>query len=175
MQIAISGTHRVGKTSLVKAFSGAITNFVSVCEPYYLLEEEGHSFSQPPQIEEYELQLERSIQAIHESVGDCVFDRCPLDLMAYLSVSGASGKYDVEQWLPRIGMAMDELDLIVFVPIEDPDRIVVAEDDFTELRQLVHQELEDIVLGDRWALGIDAIEVTGTNAERVNQVQTYLG
>ena len=57
---------------------------------------------------------------------------------------------------------MERLDLIVFVPVEQPDRVRVFEPDHAELRRLVDEELRDIVLEDRWEFGVEALEVTGT-------------
>ena len=65
---------------------------------------------------------------------------------------------------------MWRLGLIVFVPIEDPDRVVGIEPEEDELRRRVDEELQDIVLGDRWDFGVEAMEVTGSPRERARQV-----
>jgi hypothetical protein len=69
---------------------------------------------------------------------------------------------------------MERLDLIVFVPVEDPDRVMVSRSDNAELRRRVDEELRDIVVEDRWEFGVEAMEVTGTSAERVRQVLARL-
>lgn len=174
MRIAVSGAHRTGKTTLVDELAGSLPAFNRVDEPYYLLEDEGHSFPEMPGIEDFELQLERSVRSILESEGDCIFDRCPSDMLAYLIVHDEPERFDVDRWLPGLRDAMQLLDLIVFVPIEEPERVADSGLDHGRLRRRVHQELLDIVLDDRWAFGVPAIEVAGAPHERARQVLAYL-
>lgn len=170
MRIAVSGAHRTGKTTLVDELARALPAYAAVDEPYHLLEEEGHEFAEMPSLEDFELQLERSIQCIADSEKDRVFDRCPADILAYLITHDDADDLDVEVWLPRVRKEMRRLDLIVFVPVEHPDRIVVPAASERKWRRRVDEELRDIVLGDRWDFGVEAIEVAGTPQERVRQV-----
>ena len=48
MRVAFSGTHRTGKTTLIKAVHSRVSRYDFVEEPYRLLEEEGYEFSDPP-------------------------------------------------------------------------------------------------------------------------------
>ena len=170
MKIAVSGAHRTGKTTLIEELCRVLPAYAAVDEPYCLLEEEGHEFAEMPSLEDFELQLERSIDCLVDSENDRIFDRCPADILAYLITHQDSEGFDLEHWLPRVRSAMRRLDLIIFVPVEDPDRIIVSDPDEAELRQRVHEELQDIVLEDRWHFGVEATEVTGTLRERVRQV-----
>lgn len=174
MRIAVSGAHRTGKTTLIEELGRILPTYVSVDEPYYLLEEEGHEFSGMPSLEDFELQLERSIECMASSEENQLFDRCPADILAYLITHEDSDGSDIEPWLPRVRTAMQRLDLVVFVPVEDPDRVIVSEPDEGELRRLVDEELRDILLGDRWDFGVETIEVTGTSHERARQVLAYI-
>ena len=168
MRIAVSGAHRTGKTTLIEELGRFLPAYVAVDEPYYLLEEEGHDFAEMPSVEDFELQLERSIECVDHSEDNQIFDRCPADLLAYLIAHRDSDAFDIEPWLPRARSAMQRLDLVVFVPVESPDRVIAFEED--ELRRRVDDELRDILLGDRWDFGVDAMEVTGTARERARQV-----
>lgn len=170
MRIAVSGAHRTGKTTLVDELARALPAYAAVDEPYSLLEEEGHEFAEMPSLEDFELQLERSIQSITDSEEDAIFDRCPADILAYLITHEDADELDVEVWLPRVRKEMQRLDLVVFVPVEHPDRIVVPAASERRLRRRVDEELRDIVLGDRWDFGVEAIEVAGPPHERVRQV-----
>ncbi len=174
MRIAVSGAHRTGKTTLVGKLVASHPKFRAVDEPYYLLENEGHAFADVPGFDDFELQLERSITAIQESGQDDLFDRCPLDMLAYLAVHDESERFDVDRWLPRLRDVMRQLDLIVFVPIEDPERIPASELDHRRLRRRVNEELQDIVLDDKWAFGVPTIEVSGDAHERAGQVLAHL-
>jgi predicted ATPase len=174
MRIAVSGAHRTGKTTLIEELSRALPAYGVVDEPYHLLEEEGHEFAEMPSLEDFELQLERSIECVEDGEGDQLFDRCPADLLAYLTTHRDSDGFDVEAWLPRVRNAMQQLDLIVFVPVEDPDRVIVSDREESELRQRVDEELREIAVEDRWGFGVEAIEVTGSPRERARQVLAYV-
>ncbi len=170
MRIAFSGAHRTGKTTLVEELGRALPAYVVVEEPYHLLEEEGYELAEMPSLEDFELQLERSMECLLGGGEDQLFDRCPADLLAYLITHRDAGSFDVERWLPRVRSAMRRLDLIVFVPVEDPDRVAGIEPGEDELRWRVDEELRDIVLGDRWDFGVEAMEVTGSPRERARRV-----
>jgi hypothetical protein len=169
VKIAVSGAHRTGKTTLVEGLSDALPECVPVAEPYHLLEEEGHVFADVPAVEEFELQLDRSIEVLLEP-GDRVFDRCPVDVLAYLLTHPHAGAFDAEPWIPRVREAVGRLDVVAFVPVERPDRVEVADRDEAAWRRRVDEELRDILLADRWELGVDVVEATGTPRERVVQV-----
>jgi predicted ATPase len=173
MRIAVSGAHRTGKTTLVEELTRVLPAYAAVDEPYYLLEEEGHEFAEMSSLEDFELQLERSIECIAESERDTVFDRCPADILAYLLTHDDADGFDVEAWLSRVENAMQQLDLIVFVPVEHPDRITVSADE-RRPRRRVDEELREIVLGDRWEFGVDAVEVAGPPHERIRQVLAHV-
>lgn len=174
MRIAVSGAHRTGKTTLVGELARVLPNYEAVDEPYHLLVEEGHEFAEMPAVDDFELQLERSIQCIVDSEQNRIFDRCPADLLAYLLTHDDSARFDLEHWLPRVQGAMERLDLIVFVPVERSDRFVVSGRRERELRRRVDEELRDIVLADRWAFGVEAVEVTGTTQERIQQILAHV-
>ncbi|HEX3555255.1 MAG TPA: AAA family ATPase [Thermoanaerobaculia bacterium] len=174
MRIAVSGAHRTGKTTLIAELGRTLVTYVAVDEPYYLLEEDGHEFAEIPSLEDFELQLARSIDCIVDSEENQIFDRCPADILAYLITHRDSDGFDAELWLPRVRSAMQRLDLIVFVPVESPDRVIVSEPGAGGLRRRVDEEIRDIVLDDRWGFGVEAMEVAGTSHERARQVLAHV-
>lgn len=174
MRIAISGTHRSGKSTLVEALSDALPKYATVEEPYHLLEEEGHDFAAMPSVEDFELQLERSIECLNESGPDVIFDRCPVDLLGYLLTHAEAEEFDLDAWRPRVEAAMEKLDLIVFLPVEQPDRIALPSSEDAELRLLVDEKLNELLLEGSLGFEGDVLEVTGALRNRVQQVLTYL-
>jgi energy-coupling factor transporter ATP-binding protein EcfA2 len=119
VRIAFSGSHRVGKSTLVELLAGALPHYTTVDEPYYLLEEEGYECSETPSVEDFEAQLERSLATLEEGERNVLFDRCPADIFAYLFAHDDAGAFDADEWLDRTREAMQTLDLVVFVPIEE--------------------------------------------------------
>jgi predicted ATPase len=174
MRIAISGAHFSGKSTLVGDLADALPTYSAVEEPYVLLAEEGYEFSEMPSVEEFELQLERSIECLDEREPDVLFDRCPADLLAYLLTHADADAFDLERWLPRIRAAMGKLDLVVFLPVEGRDRIPLPSSEDATLRRKVDAELRDILLEDSFDFDVDVIEVTGARAERVQQVLEHI-
>jgi predicted ATPase len=172
MRIAISGTHHSGKSTLVEELAAVLSGYLTVDEPYYLLAEEGHEFAEMPSAEDFELQLERSLECLNGSEPDVIFDRCPIDMLGYLLVLAED--FHLEKWLPRVQPAIDMLDLIVFLPVERRDRIALPPSEDAGFRLDVDQKLKEILLDDSLDLGMEVLEVTGTLHERVKQVIAYL-
>ena len=173
MRIAISGTHLVGKTTLAEAVAGALPGHEFVPEPYYLLEEDGHEFAEMPSIEDFELQLHRSFQSIREGGSSTVFDRCPLDILGYLQTHREADAFRLEDYMPRVRESVATLDLLVFVPIEEPDRLEVPRP-HAWLRAAVDAVLRDVIVDDAYGLEVDVITVTGSDDARLRHVLAYL-
>lgn len=174
MKVAVSGAHRTGKSTLVQDLLGHLPGYQAIDEPYRLLEEEGHTFGHPPSLEDFELQLDVSIRSVLGSPSNSIFDRCPADLLAYLAVHRDRDAFDPDLWMPRVREAMGRLDLVVFVPIENPDRIDAGADARPRWRRAVHEELGAILLDDSWDLGVRTMEVRGDPGERLAQVLSRL-
>ena len=174
MRIAISGTHVSGKSTIVDALSEALPQYATVEEPYYLLQEEGYEFTESPTIEEFELQLVRSIESLNERAQNVIFDRCPADILAYLLVHTDAEAFDLDAWLPRIRTVMDTLDLIVFLPIEEPDRIVLPTSQDAAYRQRVDDKLKEIILENAFSFEPDVLEVTGNLRSRIDRVMVNI-
>jgi predicted ATPase len=173
MRIAVSGSHRVGKTTLAEALADALPGHVGVPEPYLLLEEEGHEFAEVPAIEDFELQLERSFRCSAESGSNVVFDRCALDILGYLLTHRDADAFQLEEWMPRVEESVASLDLVVFAPIEEPDRIAVLPS-MDPLRAQVDAVLRDVIIDDAYGMGFDVITAEGTAAERLRRVMEEL-
>ena len=164
VRIAVSGTHRVGKSTLVAQLAKALPQYACVEEPYHLLEEDGYEFGWPPSEEDFAAQLRRSVEEIMAAGEDVLFDRCPADLVAYLLVE----ECDARAALERSREAMRLLDLVVFVPIEEPDRVAVSSHEDLEQRRAVDDALEQLLVEDE--LVEDVVIVRGDVPARVAQV-----
>jgi len=173
MRIAISGSHLVGKTTLAEALAEALTGHELVPEPYHQLEEDGHEFAEMPSLEDFELQLERSLECLEQDAAAVVLDRCPLDVLGYILTHEDADAFELDDWLTRIREQMATLDLVVFVPIEEPERIAVPRSQ-ARLRAKVDAVLRELVVDDAYGLELAVLEVTGTPAARLRAVQAQL-
>ena len=137
-------------------------------EPYHLLEGEGYGFSDPPSVEDFQHQLRRSIEAIEGSGANTFFDRCPLDIVAYLQAM--DDELDLGEHLDAISASMRMLDLVVVVPIEVPDRITTPSHEDKRLRRRVDRLIQSLLFDDPYGLDLRTLEVAGTLDQRIEQV-----
>ncbi len=178
MRIAISGAHFTGKSTLIASLLEQLPGYISVDEPYFLLEEDGYEFSNPPSLEDFEQQLKRSITVIEKSRNNTIFDRCSLDCLAYALAVGETSSLeepiDTEDWVQMMENAIQLLDLIVFVPIEKRIPVPVSED--LKLRMSVNEKLQEMLLEDSLGIleKIEVLEVTGNLEKRVKMVKSKL-
>jgi len=170
MRIAFSGTHRSGKSTLLECVSELLPRYTSVDEPYYLLEEEGYESGKSPSIDDFEAQLEKSLSLLEEDEANVLFDRSPADVLAYLLTHDDASAFDADEWRDRVGEAMATLDLVVFVPIEDPDRIAVPSHEDRDQRMAVHEKLEEMLLENSLSFDVEVLRVEGDLPDRVRQV-----
>ena len=93
-----------------------------------------------------------------------------------IAVSGAhaTGKSTLIAELSRT-LRNHRLDLVVLVPIEQPDRIRPARDESVRFRRRVDAALRSILVDDALGLGISVLEVTGSPRARARQVLVHLG
>jgi thymidylate kinase len=174
MRIAISGSHRTGKSTLMAALVEFLPKYTTVDEPYHQMEEEGYRFSDPPSIDDFAAQMQRSIELMAEAGDDVLFDRCPIDFVAYMAVHEDADAVDLNAWLPQVRDAVGSLDLVIFVPVEGRDRIPGTVSDEEESRRAVHEKLQEILVDDPFAFRMEFVEVEGTLQKRVQTVLEYL-
>lgn len=170
MRIAFTGAHRTGKTTLIEALIERLPGYLWVTEPYHLMAEDGYAFCHPPSLDDFEAQLERSIGCLAEGDPNVLFDRCPLDILAYLLTHENGSAFVVAEWMERVRSAVDTLDLVVYVPIEEVDRIPYSTSDDDGNRASIDERLRDLVYGDALDLGVDVIEVEGDLPTRARRV-----
>lgn len=166
MKIAVTGAHRVGKTTLVENLQESLPGYVSKAEAYYELEETGFVFSEIPVTEDYIMLLEHSFEQITATENNIIFDRCPVDILAYIQAINEFKNFNIQSLYHRVHDIMSEIDLLVFVPVEKPDLIGCPESELPKLRQKVNGILKDWI----WDFNSNVIEVAGTAAARKDQV-----
>lgn len=114
--------------------------------------------------------LEHSIDQITDSGEDVIFDRCPVDMLAYIQAVNRFKNFDIQTLYNRVKDIMNEIDILVFVPIEEPDLIDCSNSDLPELRLKVNEILNDWI----WDFNSNTIEVNGSPIDRANKVIKYI-
>ena len=168
MKIAISGAHRVGKTTLAEALLERLPGYTLKMEPYYELEEAGYVFPDIPGAADFIQQFDHSVQQLSQGVGDILFDRCPVDILAY--IHAVDRKRNIQSRFQTAQTIMEGIDLLVFVPVEKPDLIPGGQDGLSALRRDVNDILDEWI----WDFNIETIAVKGDLADRCRQVLSKL-
>ncbi|MEV0731210.1 AAA family ATPase [Polymorphospora sp. NPDC050346] len=148
MRVGISGTHGTGKTTLVEALCAHLPGHVAADEPYYLLEEEGYEFQFPPSPEDYRALLTRSVRSLCSppAPSGTIFDRTPLDYLAYLAATGADPAEEGDAALLRPAFA--SLDLLVVTVITPETERVMPAAELPGLRSRMNDALLELAYDD---------------------------
>ena len=163
MRIAVSGTHGVGKSTLIDEFLRVHPEFEHEPEPYArLVEDYGEEFSEEPTVEDFLRQLEFNLERLGQHGENVIYERCPLDFLAYLNALDASVP---ETLLKRISDAMQQLDLIVYLPLESE-----SGGEYPKLRRAVDRQLSEILT----SANVTVVEATGSTAQRLRAVENAL-
>ena len=162
MRIAVSGTHCVGKSTLIDAFLSVHPEFAHEPEPYtVLVEDYGEEFSAQPCLEDFHRQLEFSIERLstHAPGENVIYERCPIDFIAYMDV------LDPNNTAPLLDPISRHLDLIVYLPVHQDDDDTA---EYPKLRKAVDRRLSAILIDDDLAIvNIPVIEARGSTARRL--------
>lgn len=164
MEIAITGAHRVGKSVLAEKLHEHLPDYDLHNEPYHEMEASGYLFPEIPGVDDFLEQLTFSINQLSESGENAIFDRCPIDMLAY--IHALDPNRDIEQLFRTVQEVIAETDLLVFVPVEEPDIIGCQRSDLPGLRKRVNGILSEWVQD----LDVDTIEVHGGVPARVKQI-----
>jgi predicted ATPase len=177
MRIGISGTHGTGKTTLAEALCAHLPGHVTADEPYYLLEEEGYEFDFPPSPDDYRALLARSLRCLSDPppLPGVVFDRTPLDYIAYLVAVGADAEREADA--PAIRSVLARLDLLVLTVITPETERTLPTPELPELRARMNDALLDLVYAnplDAWG-EVPVLELDGPLDHRLPAALAALG
>jgi len=176
MRVGISGAHGTGKTTLAETLCAHLPGHVTADEPYYLLEEEGYEFGFPPSLEDYRALLARSVRSLTSPplVPQVIFDRTPLDYLAYMAATGAdpSGEASTAALQP----AFRSLGLLIITPITPETEQVLPTAEMPGLRSQMNDALLELVYGDplnAWG-DLPVLELSGPLDGRLDAVLAAL-
>lgn len=165
MRIAVSGTHGVGKSTLIDEFLHQHPEFVHEPEPYTVMSEDlGEEFSAEPCVEDFRRQLEFNVDRLnqHTPKEDVIYERCPVDFLAYIQ---ALDPQSAETLLNEVSEAMQQLDLIVYLPLDE----TTSSGDFPKLQRAVDRRLNKIFRENEY--GIIVVEAEGQTDRRLRTLE----
>jgi len=176
MRVGISGTHGTGKTTLAQALCAHLPGHVTADEPYYQLEEEGHEFAFPPSLEDYRALLASSVRILNSPalLSGVIFDRTPLDYLAYLAATGANPEDEASTAALR--PAFESLDLLAITPITPQTEQFLPAAEMPGLRMQMNDALLELVYDDplnAWS-DVPVLELDGHLDARLNAVLAAL-
>lgn len=178
MRIVVSGTHASGKSTLVSDLVMSLPGYVSLGDPFDLVD-----VDDPAGAASFLAQFEVSVERLAEPPrGECaVVERGPLDFLAYLQALGDLGRSTVDPAaLDRLrataAQAMEHVDLLVLLALDEGHGIWVPEDEGPELREAMDRHLLDLCADDDLVSGVaQVLEVAGSPQRRVQQVLAAVG
>jgi predicted ATPase len=159
MRIAVSGTHGVGKSTLIEEFLRRHPEFVHEPEPYRVLVEDlAEEFAAEPCVEDFRRQLEFNIERLGQHAADenVIYERCPIDFLAYIAVLD---EWSAEALVAPAQEAMQHLDIVVYLPFAEANEA----DEFPKLQRAVDRKLGKIFREDEWGImsSTEAIVIEG--------------
>jgi hypothetical protein len=176
MRVGISGTHGTGKTTLAQALCARLPGYVAADEPYYVLEEQGYEFGFPPSLEDYRALLACSVRSLTSPPlqPGALFDRTPLDYLAYMAATGADPSEQVGT--AELRPAFANLDLLVITLITPEMERVLPAAEIPGLRAEMTDALLELVYDDplnAWG-DVPVLELSGALDGRLDVVLATL-
>jgi hypothetical protein len=186
MRIAVSGTHFIGKSTLIEDFIKKHPSYRCEIEPYYKLQDEKiMELSLEPGLDSFIEQLDYSINQINNCANEqnIIFDRCPVDFVAYAMCALDQESIDindseVSERFSEIKVVLNNLDLIVFLPISKENSIEYIEENPT-YRKAADKNFKKIYRDDIFDIfpkyeHPKIIEISGDRAERIKKLESFL-
>lgn len=185
MRIAISGVHFMGKSTLIEDFIKKYPDYKYKLEPYYQLhDEKTMELSLEPSLDSLLEQLDYSTKQLNElaNVPNIIFDRCPIDFIAYaMSIiekdAIALNDSEISERFPEVKEALNNLDLIVFLPITKEHAMEYTEDNLAH-RIAVDKFFKKIYRDDVCDIfprynHPKVIEIWGERLTRIQKIESY--
>lgn len=190
MRISITGTSCQGKSTLI---TDILQEWPMMSTPDVsyrsLLKKDKHSKSTSEDTQWDILNHMVDEQQKYSADDKVVFDRCPLDNMAYTLWANAKGLVSdefVEKCIPIVRESMRFLDIIFFIPITKSAPVEIVDNGTRETDKYYIQEIDHVLksLYAQWREDTDVffpkedspavIEVFGSPLERIAMIKMYL-
>jgi len=155
MRIAVAGSHSTGKSTLIAAFVAKRPEYVHEAEAYEALAADIDIVSDGPTPEGMAALLEYTIAALsgHQSGACVVYERSPVDYLAYASASrrlwtpGVADDF-LAKYRPVVQTAIRDLDMIALVPVVRGGPVVGRPGEDERFRRRVDEHLRRALIDD---------------------------
>ena len=196
MRIAISGSHSLGKSTVVNDWVARHSHFKREEEPYRALGLHGPYeilFRDASTRLQNGIQLYYNISRVHryaDSSSEVIFDRSPVDYIAYSQYTADQRSTDiddtfVESMVPVARESLDHLDILAFVPKSEDWPVEMEEDGIRPVDHAYRNEVDAIfkqiyregrfgVMPPSKDPGPLLIELIGPRQERLDQLQSAI-
>ena len=190
MRIAVSGSHSLGKSTLVNDWVARYPQFTREEEPYRALGLYGPYqilFRDESTRLHNGIQLYYSLSRVHRyaaQTDDVIFDRAPVDYLAYSQYTADAGSTDIDDafvmsMVPAVIESLDRLDIIAFVPKSDEWPVEMEADGIRPtdyayrdavdavFTQIYREGRYGVISGERHPL---VVELVGSRQDRLDQL-----
>ena len=194
MRIAVTGSHSLGKSTVVNDWVAKHPDYLREEEPYRALGLRGPYeilFRDASTRLHNGIQLYYNIARVHRhatSAVKVVFDRAPVDYLAYSQFTAERGTTDiderfVESMVPAVRESLDHLDILAFVPASKEWPVEMEDDGIRpvdyEYRDRVDAIFKQIYREGRYAVMPAAnppllVELTGPREQRLEQLEAAI-
>jgi len=191
MRIAVTGSHSLGKSTVVNDWVRAHPEFLREEEPYRALGLHGPyeiRFRDESTRLQNGIQLYYSLSRVFRySSTECpvIFDRAPIDYIAYSQYTADCGTTDIDQafvdsMIPAVKESLGHIDILAFVPKSDVWPVHLEQDGIRpvdpDYRDRVDAIFKQIYREGRFGLfpcpgGAEVIELVGPPAQRLAQIE----
>ena len=192
MRIAVSGTHSVGKSTFVWDFIKTHPEYKREEEPYRALRDiypikfgkDATNFCNGIQLY-YNL---NRVKQYHSATDNVIFDRCPIDYIAYSMYASRYKKTDMTEkfitsLIEPIIESMSFLDAIIFISVNEKHPVLIEDDGIRLIdpsyRSEVDHDLKEIYFNQLFDVmprknSPRLIELWGSREERVKKLNELL-
>ena len=191
MRIAVSGSHSLGKSTVVNDWVSRHPHFNREEEPYRALGLHGPYeilFRDASTRLHNGIQLYYSISRVHRyatPADDVIFDRAPVDYLAYSQYTADTGCTDINDafvasMVPAVAESLDRLDILAFVPKSDRWPVEMETDGIRPIDH-AYRDAVDVIFKQIYREGRyevmrgkkrpRLIELVGSREQRLGQLQ----
>ena len=194
MRIAISGSHSLGKSTVVRDWAAAHPSFHREEEPYRALGLHGPYeilFREASTRLHNGIQMYYNISRIHRYASPSdhvIFDRAPIDYLAYSQYTANQRSTDIDDeyvasMIPAVRESLDHLDILAFVPKSEAWPVAMEDDGIRPVDHAYRDEVDAIfkqiyregrfnVMPEQQAPLL--IELVGPAEQRLEQLQSAI-